>query len=376
MMKKIKFICALAAMLFTLMLSACGSDRSDVFSEVSMMFEHGGEVDTYVALKDAQDLYLSLSDLRTVLSQSTDSFELKPEQLAVLLLRNEPYNGKPLSDEEIFKHQPISADEKHRSEKKDNSGNVRPYRNSKRFIIEGEEFILPSLNVGERVYFPLTEIRKLLPDLRVSLASEAEDVLKFDISPRFQKEIHLDREYEWYIDQANTGYCSDNNCGPSVAVMAEKWLHPDSKSTAEAARKAFPENDDWWSVTTIVSYLAEKGVTVIQDLYFNSNDLRKHIDAGAIVICCIDTTFLPFTPSNKEGVGRFYDFAGGHFLIVKGYVEIGEELFWETYDPNNWNMTNEDGTPMGKNRRYAAKDLEKAIKKWWNGLLVVYPENE
>lgn len=375
-MKRITFIRMLAMLLFALTFSACGTDNIAVYSEVSMMFEHGEEADTFVALRDAEDHYLSLSDLRTVLSNSTDSFELKPEQLAIVVLLNEPHSGKPMSDEEIFKHQPISADEKQRSEKKDGSGNVRPYRSSKRFMAGGEEFILPSLNVGERVYFPLSEIRKLLPELRVSVATDKENTLRFDVSPRYQNEVHLDRDYEWYIDQGNTGYCSNNNCGPSVAVMAEKWFRPESKSTAEAAREAFPENDDWWSVTTIVSYLAEKGVPVVQDLYFNPNDIRKHIDAGAVVICCIDTTHLPFTPSSKQGTGRFYDYAGGHFLLVKGYVEIGDELFWETYDPNNWNMTDEDSSPMGKNRRYAAKDLEKAIKKWWDGLLVIYPEEE
>lgn len=356
-----------------LVFSGCGSNDEEVFTEIQMMFEHDEKVDTYTALKDPRDHYISLSDLRSVLSNSTDSFELKPERLAIKVLRNEPYNGKPITDAELYKYQPIAVEEKLRSEKKDASGSIHPYRNSKRFLADGEEFILAALNVGDRVYFPLTELSKLLPDVQMSLSSNAEDVLRLVTAPRFRKEVHNDRDYEWYIDQADTGACAQNNCGPSVAVMVEKWYHP-SESTAEAAREAYPENQDWWSVSTIVSYLQSKGVPVSEDLYFGINDLRKHVDAGAVVICCLDTSYLPYMPSNKDGIGRFYDYAGGHFLIIKGYVEAGDRLLWETYDPNNWNMTNADGSPMGKNRLYATDDLQEAIEKWWRGILVVFPE--
>ena len=49
------------------------------------------------------------------------------------------------------------------------------------------------------------------------------------VTPTFtgavRQEVHNDRNYNWYIDQGNTGWASNSNCGPSSSVMVEKWFH-------------------------------------------------------------------------------------------------------------------------------------------------------
>jgi hypothetical protein len=54
------------------------------------------------------------------------------------------------------------------------------------------------------------------------------------------------RDYNWYVDQFNTGPFSNNNCGPSVAVMSLKWLNKDFKASVIKAREKYYPNGDWW----------------------------------------------------------------------------------------------------------------------------------
>ncbi len=66
---------------------------------------------------------------------------------------------------------------------------------------------------------------------------------------------HLDRAYEWYIDQADTGSSSENNCGPSSVTMALKWYDQAFSKTAEDARKTYPRDGGWWYTSDIINYL-------------------------------------------------------------------------------------------------------------------------
>ncbi len=47
------------------------------------------------------------------------------------------------------------------------------------------------------------------------------------------------REYDWFIDQGNTGEHSNSNCGPASVVMAMKWRDEDFEGTVEEAREKF-----------------------------------------------------------------------------------------------------------------------------------------
>lgn len=184
--------------------------------------------------------------------------------------------------------------------------------------------------------------------------------------------ISNNRSYNWYIDQGYTGEYSNNNCGPSCTTMALKWKNSNFTRTAEDARETYLENGNWWTTYDINNYF---------DLYnakhntinLNENSLKKSLKQGNIAILCIDTTYLPYNANSEQRVGRFYDYRGGHFIVVKGYRIVDGKTYFESYDPNNWGVYYKNGQEKGKDRYYLASDLMKAGKANWNYAIIVYP---
>lgn len=183
------------------------------------------------------------------------------------------------------------------------------------------------------------------------------------------------RDYDWFIDQGKTGKASSNNCGPSSAVMVHKWYDESTEMTAEKAREEFPENWGWWSTTTIEAYFKANDIPYEEKLYKKPEDLKKEIDSGKVGILCIDSTYITYDPFSKYKTGRFYEYTGGHFIVVKGYQYLNDQLYWEVYDPNNHGLAYQDGKPMGKDRLYSESDVDTALKKWWNFILYVDPKS-
>ncbi len=184
---------------------------------------------------------------------------------------------------------------------------------------------------------------------------------------------HRDRAYEWYIDQADTGTYANNNCGPSSVTMAIKWYNSAFNRTAEDARNTYPEGGGWWYTSDIINYLNLYSVPNTTSAFTGTNQLVGLLSQSNLVILCIDTTYLAYDSTAAHRVGRFYGYAGGHFLVVKGWRTTNSGLFFEVYDPNNWHAAYADLTPKGRNRHYAASDLASAISHWWNYLMVVHP---
>jgi len=190
--------------------------------------------------------------------------------------------------------------------------------------------------------------------------------------------VHLDRNYEWYIDQMATGEGSDNNCGPSSVTMAIKWYDPSFEKTAEEARDwSFDwRGNGWWYSSDISNYLRSHGVPTTTSKYLGSEQVRQLLVAGNLLIVCIDTSYLGFNSNSVERVGRFYSYGGGHFVVLKGMRRVSGQLYFEVYDPNNEFMVYSDGTPKGKNRHWQASELDESIRKWWNYLIIVKPVSE
>ena len=186
---------------------------------------------------------------------------------------------------------------------------------------------------------------------------------------------HLDRPYEWYIDQANTGAGSGNNCGPSSVTMAIKWHDKSFPKTAEDARdwSYSWRGNGWWYTSDIINYLNLHSVPNTTSNFLGSDQLNGLISEGKILILCIDTTHLTRNTNSNERIDRFYSYAGGHFLVVKGARTVSGNLLLEVYDPNNWNSSYSDGTPKGRNRHLRASELASAIKNWWNYIIIVQP---
>ncbi len=190
------------------------------------------------------------------------------------------------------------------------------------------------------------------------------------------KYVGNNKAYDWYIDQADTGEYSNNNCGPSSAVMALKWLDPEFPHTAEEARKQYPAYGGWWN-TTIISRYFDAHDVAYNFVFLDGNDLEEAVRTLAgiiaeenIAILCIDMNYVSKAKSATTRVGRFYDYADGHFLVVKGYVKADEKIYFEVYDPNSWGRSYPNGEPLGKDRYYLAEELIRAAVNWYQFAIV------
>ena len=178
------------------------------------------------------------------------------------------------------------------------------------------------------------------------------------------------RPYDWYINQADTGVHNGNNCGPSSAVMMAKWINPNFTETAETARSKYLLEGGWWYTNTITAYYESMGIDY-KYLNFNSENRQTNIDTlkrsiknGEISLLCTEIGNVPYS-TDPTRINRFYVFDGGHFLVVKGYVEVDDKTYFEVYDPNNWDFYYTDGAPMGRDRYYEANALMTAVEVWW-----------
>jgi hypothetical protein len=185
---------------------------------------------------------------------------------------------------------------------------------------------------------------------------------------------HNDKHYSWYIDQKYTGPHSNNNCGPASVTMAANWSDSSFVSSCEDARETYRPDGGWWYTNNIVDYLNLHSIPNSVVAFTDSAQIEKIIEEGAVVILCLNTAHLRRTLKTNQRVDRFYSYADGHFLVVKGVRVIDDQMYFETYDPNNWGMTYYDKTQKGKNRHYRSEDIAKAVSLWWNYLIIVYPK--
>ena len=172
----------------------------------------------------------------------------------------------------------------------------------------------------------------------------------------------------------HTGKYSDGNCGPTSMAMILKWLDPNSTATGESLRDEIPNDGDWWTTNIFDSYFESNNMNIEDALYKSPETITDLLNNGDIVLVCIKMGEIsPNRNPNSSNIGRFYGFDGGHFLLIKGYRIVDGKLYYEVYDPNNWDMKYDNGEPMGKDRLYLATEMDKAITTWWSGIYGIKP---
>lgn len=189
-----------------------------------------------------------------------------------------------------------------------------------------------------------------------------------------RKTLSLNRSYNWYIDQWNTGKYNFENCGPSSTTMAAKWSDESFTESTQDARNTYHSDGGWWNTTNISDYLSSfhiphHYIALSSDAETSGNILKEELNAGNILILCTDMYYIRPSLSVFYRVDKFYRTASdgwGHFFIVKGYKIVDGHLFFETYDPYNSEKSYSDGTPMGKDRYYRVEDVYLATSNWWN----------
>jgi len=177
-----------------------------------------------------------------------------------------------------------------------------------------------------------------------------------------KKFVHNDRAYYWYIDQTNTGAYSSINCGPSATTMAIKWYDSTFSHTAEDARNFSQTTGDLWYPATINNYLSyydipKTFVNLDNDMTKDRQLITAELDKGNILIAMLQTNTIRPAGSGEQRIDRYYDWGAGHCIVIKGYMLVDNECFYQVYDPWSYGASYNNGTLKGVDRFYRADDV-------------------
>jgi len=198
-----------------------------------------------------------------------------------------------------------------------------------------------------------------------------------------QQSASNDCSYSWYMDQMNTGYYSYINCGPTTVTMACKWADSEFSKRPEDARMAYRSEGGDWYPDDITFYLRDNTIpnstlALPATAEGTTQTLKRQVDLHQVAILLLDMNSVRFTSDAVfSHADRFYttypeSYAQfGHFIIIKGYKEVDNEVYFEVYDPNSLGVSYGDGSLKGKDRYYRSEDLFEATKKFWQKAFIV-----
>jgi len=226
---------------------------------------------------------------------------------------------------------------------------------------------VPTITQNKSVYVPVDSLEELNIDILRDLEKNR---IYLSESEQYTS-ISNDRPYNWYIDQGDTGTHAGNNCGPSSVVMVSIWQDENFKVTPQEARGEFRSFGGWWYTDDIKDFFDKHSISYDVDDYDGTMELISTLEAGHIILLCIDTTYIEEKDETDSFIGKFYDYDGGHFLVVKGFTYLDGTLYFEVYDSNCWGESYQDGSPKGKDRLYRADELHESIEVWWDYYFII-----
>lgn len=249
---------------------------------------------------------------------------------------------------------------------------------------------------GSNLYFFIYPERKNpdVVDITMNIAGKSNGITKSVIIPTLSnyqrfglgasvtKELSNNVDYEWYVDQGNTGEYSLINCGPACTAMVLKWYDQSSPYTTEDLRNK-QGHDKWWSAGTanddIDKILIETRVPYHYIYLGDKSDIIAELDKGNIIVICLDIYYVrqQFLPEWK--IDKFYKTnsnGSGHFIIIKGYKIVDTNYLLEVYDPWSLNAKYSNNEFKGKDRYYRVEDIMTATDKWWKRALVFSQKNK
>ena len=161
--------------------------------------------------------------------------------------------------------------------------------------------------------------------------------------------------------------------------MACKWADSAFTKTPEDARNAYrPEGGDWYA-DDITFYLRDNQIpnstlTLPATTEGTMQVLKRQVDLHQVLILLLDMNAVRYTSDIRfSHADRFYitDSVNGHFIVIKGYKQVDDEMYFEVYDPGSLSKAYDDGSLMGKDRYYRYEDLFEATKTYWPKAFII-----
>lgn len=185
-----------------------------------------------------------------------------------------------------------------------------------------------------------------------------------DIEYSYEKSSDLNKNFDWYISQMNTGTASTANCGPAAVSMALKYTQ-NRDVKVEDVRNLYYDNENWWNNDDIKNALSYYGVSFIIKPLKSKKQLMKSLSHGHILIIGLNMSLISEEVNKEDELkyNRFYNNVTGHFIILKGYLK--DQKWFLCYDSNNWGDDfYSDKNPKGKNRLYSIDEVYNSMSTW------------
>ena len=240
-------------------------------------------------------------------------------------------------------------------------------------------FKLPALNESKTIGLSLTVYDGQTyvtahKDIQLPILTE---IRSWGLGRVLEKEFSNNVDYDWYMDQMGTGQYSDINCGPTTVTMAIKWYNKQFSKTPEGARNTYTASGEW-NFDHIINYLNKYSVNNYTIAIDSPDSLINELEKGNIIILLLDMFYIRNERNEQWRIDKFYKTLNaewGHYIILKGYKLVDNELFFEVYDSNSFGSIYNDRSLKGKDRYYHFSDLDKATNNWGDYAVIVSKES-
>lgn len=198
---------------------------------------------------------------------------------------------------------------------------------------------------------------------------------KWGLGQKQTESVSNDRNYDWYIDQTNTGKYSTTNCGPTAAIMAIKWVNKDFSKNVAETRAEFNKRygtTSGWDDIDLERCLRENGIRCSAEFETSEKGLKEYIKKGYIAIVNVDMQYFTKQNDPEKRVGRIVGSGQAyHYMLIKGYKVVDNKLYFEAYDPDSNGLKYIDGSYKGKDRYYLGSELVTAINKYKSSFILI-----
>ena len=240
-------------------------------------------------------------------------------------------------------------------------------------LIESTEDFSPkkiSLNVNKKITtFSLEYI--LVPDESVYKKMITDEICKnYMLGEKILFSKQNDISMDWYrgIDNLEDEYYS-NGAHHTILMMLD-WLYSNNQTFKHRPIYMFGENDMLTdeSIKDAISVYSEYSVYTPENV---TQELLTHnLNKGYILILKLNPEDIAHQTNLKSHKGIYY-YGPNHYIIIKGFAQIDNSLYFTSYDPFSLYSQFEDGSYKGKDRFYEASDIIETINNTGTDVYVI-----